>query len=470
MLAETIRQIIQKFGLIPPEAMVVIGVSGGADSLALLHLLHRLSFRMNFHIHAATLDHQLRGAESADDARFIAAWCQAHGIAITTGAADVRSLAANEGLSIEMAARQARYEFLARTAREQHAKRIAVGHHADDQAETVLLHLLRGSGGRGLAGMAMQSPVPGHPDLLLIRPLLNITRAEIEGYCSDHGLSPRHDSSNLDTHYLRNRLRHETIPHLEQINARVRQVLAQQAEIAAVEDDYLNGEVRRLAAQFVNRSPGRAGVDRAAFQELHPALTRRLLITIARELVPDAELDYAHIVAAIEIALRGKHGAVALLGSNLQLRIEYGHILIETTTAAEVEIDGPLLSPGDSLPIDLAGVTAVGTWELCTSGTPFPEPENTLRLVLPREAHLTLRTRQAGDRFAPLGMNGHTQTVSRWMGNRKIPLALRDRLPLLCVGNSVAAIRVGKQWSVSEHYATDGIDKYVVYFRFRHSS
>jgi tRNA(Ile)-lysidine synthase len=470
VLEETIRQIIQKFSLIPSGAWVIIGVSGGADSLALLHLLHRLSFRMNFQIRAATFDHQLRGAASADDVRFVIDWCAARAIAVSSGAADVRALAATAGMGIEMAARRARYDFLAGVARQHGARHIAVGHHADDQAETVLLHLLRGSGGRGLAGMALQSPVPGHSDLLLIRPLLNTTRSDIEAYCHEHGLSARDDASNTDTYYLRNRLRHELLPYMEEINARIRQVLAQTAEIAAVEDDYLNSEVRRLRGQLVITSGGRAAMGRAAFSELHPALARRLLVAVVRECVPDAELDYAHVVAATELAVRGKHGAVALMGSGAQLRLEYGHVVIERPTTPAVQFDGPLLAPGSALPVDLAGVTRAGTWELDAAHTPFHEADDTLRLALPHEARLTLRTRQAGDRFAPLGMNGHTQTISRWMGNRKIPLAVRDRLPLLCIGDSVVAIRVGEQWSVSEHYTDVDFGKRFVYFRFRHSS
>lgn len=470
MLSENVRQIIQKFHLIPHDERLIVGISGGADSLALLHLLHGLSFRMNFHIHAATLDHQLRGAESAADARFVIEWCAAHGIPITAGAADVRALATREKLSIEMAARRARYDFLAAVARQHGAKRIAVGHHADDQAETVLLHLLRGSGGRGLAGMALQALAPGHPDLLLIRPLLNTTRAEIETYCREHGLTAREDDSNADTRYLRNHVRHIVLPSLEQINARARQVLAQTAEIAAVEEDYWANEVERAAAQISQRSAGRVVIDRAAFRDLHPALARRLLVAAARALVPAAELDYAHITAAVELGRHGGQGAIALLRGGLRLRVDYARLHVETVDAPDAPFNGPLLDPGTSHLIPIPGTAILGTWELQASLTPFPEAENMLRLAAPPDARFTLRTRRTGDRFAPLGMGGHTQSVSRWMSNRKIPRAVRDRLPLLCVDDRVAAISIGEQWSLSEDYALSDFSPGFVYFQFRHSS
>ncbi|MFN8447334.1 MAG: tRNA lysidine(34) synthetase TilS [Anaerolineae bacterium] len=206
--ATSVLHTLREHDLLPADALLIVGVSGGTDSLALLHILRRLGVRL----HVATLDHGLRGAAGAADARFVVETAEAWGLPVTAGRADVRVLAKAQRLSIEAAARAARYDFLSSVAHEAGTQRIAVAHNADDQVETVLLHLLRGSGVGGLAGMAYAAPLPGHPDLMLIRPLLDVPRAALDAYCREHGLQPRHDASNADARYRRNRLRLDLDP------------------------------------------------------------------------------------------------------------------------------------------------------------------------------------------------------------------------------------------------------------------
>ena len=242
-MLEHVRQVIQKFQLITQEQTLVIGVSGGTDSLALLHVLNQLAPRLGIVIHAATLDHQLRGAESAGDVQFVEQVCHEWNIAVTVGRTNVIELAQHQQLGIEAAARLARYDFLAQVAHNLGASTIAVAHHEDDQAETVLMHLLRGAGVHGLSGMALRSLVPNHTDLKLIRPLLSVSRQEIEAYCVEHNLEPRHDSTNSDTSLLRNAIRLEMLPILQRYTPQVKPALARWAEIAAVEDEYLQQQV-----------------------------------------------------------------------------------------------------------------------------------------------------------------------------------------------------------------------------------
>ncbi len=211
-MLEHVRQIIQKFQLITAGQTLIVGVSGGTDSLVLLHILNQLAPRLGITLHAATLDHQLRGEESVNDVRFVEQICREWSVPVTVGQADVASLAREQQLGIEAGARLARYDFLAGVAHTLGAVGVAVAHHADDQVETVLLHLLRGAGVHGLAGMALRSPVPGHADLSLIRPLLRVSRAEIETYSEQQHLVPRYDSTNSDTSLLRNAIRLEVLP------------------------------------------------------------------------------------------------------------------------------------------------------------------------------------------------------------------------------------------------------------------
>jgi len=329
-MLEHVRQIIRKFQLITVGQALIVGVSGGADSLVLLHILNLLAPRLGITLHAATLDHQLRGEESAGDVRFVEQICREWGVPVTVGQADVVHLARERQLGIEAAARVARYDFLAEVAHKLGAPSVAVAHHADDQAETVLLHLLRGAGVHGLAGMALRSPVPGHEDLSLIRPLLRASRAEIEAYCQEHHLVPRHDSTNADTSLLRNAIRLEVLPFLAHYSPHVKPALARLAEIAAVEDEYVEQHVllfTKSAAVTVLKQ--RISIDREAFHGLHSALQRRVLLWTAAQLGHTENTSANRILDAIEIAMRGRHGAIGLLGGRFRLRVEYNLLWVE---------------------------------------------------------------------------------------------------------------------------------------------
>jgi tRNA(Ile)-lysidine synthetase-like protein len=270
-LSGEVRRDALRYELFRPGDAVVVGVSGGPDSLCLLHLLHGLAPELGLCLHVAHLDHGLRGEDARSDARFVAEFAGSLGLPCTVGEADVRALAAAPGVSLEEAARQARYRFLGEVAHAAGAQTIAVGHNADDQAETVLMHFLRGSGLAGLRGMlpkarlgeyrlgeddislagrrtssALRGPrlvEVGGDDLWLIRPLLATPRRAIVAYCVAHGLQPRFDQSNEDTTFFRNRLRHELLPILETYNPAIRAVLARTAAALARDHQIVRAEV-----------------------------------------------------------------------------------------------------------------------------------------------------------------------------------------------------------------------------------
>ena len=219
--------------------LIVVGVSGGADSLALLHALRAFRAEFNIRLHAAHLNHQLRGAESEGDARFVEALAREWEIPITVESHDVEAFARLKKLSVEEAARMVRYGFLEQVAEREGAHAVAVAHNADDQVETILMHFLRGSGLAGMRGMQPTSTYPFHAPLRLVRPLLAVRRIDIEAYCASQRIDPREDASNTDTHFLRNRLRHEVLPLLEQVNPNLRQVLRRNARIIGDDHDYV---------------------------------------------------------------------------------------------------------------------------------------------------------------------------------------------------------------------------------------
>jgi tRNA(Ile)-lysidine synthase len=251
---------------------VLVAVSGGADSVALLDLLARHEDRLSLIV--AHFNHQLRAADADQDAAFVAASAGALGLPFHLGSLDVAAAATRNRQSVEVAAREARYAFLARTAAAESAAWIATAHHADDQAETVLMRLLRGTGTTGLRGMALLAPMPGHPGLRLWRPLLLAPRAEITAYCAGRALPYCEDSSNRDPRVLRNRVRHELIPYLETYNPGIRKVLARLADNAAAD-----GEILDAAARFALDGLRQTGgaFDRAGFRALSPGLRRAAL-------------------------------------------------------------------------------------------------------------------------------------------------------------------------------------------------
>jgi tRNA(Ile)-lysidine synthetase-like protein len=438
--------------LLPAGETVVVAVSGGPDSLALLHLLREYQSELNITLHVATLDHGLR-ADSAEDAEFVRQTAAAWGLPVTVGSSDIAELVRLHRGGIEAVARQVRYRFLAEVAREVGAQRVVTAHHAGDQAETVLMHLLRGAGMQGLQGMSSCGPLPYAPELLVVRPLLTTSRAQLEAYCRAHDLRPRHDQTNLEVDYLRNHLRLEVLPLLQQINPQIEKALNRLAEITAVDHDYLNAEFERHTEAHMRFDDERGYIDRNAFRELHPALQRRCIYRAVERIHPESEIGYEHILHAVEIGVQGQIGALSQMPGGVHLRVDYQFLVIERADQPLPVPDEYALLPPDvnEVTVLLPGVTAIpgGGWKLHAETGLFDPARHQAWMAIPRDDVVTLRARKPGDRFAPAGMGGHHQKISDWMVNRKIPRHLRDRIPLLMIDDRVAAVIVGQQWTVA---------------------
>ena len=243
-----LQQALAAAGLAAYDGPLVVGVSGGPDSLALLDCLARICPAERLVV--AHLDHALRPM-SAEDTALVARAAAALGLRFAAERADVATLARDGRQSLETAGRAARYDFLARVAHAAGAAAVVVGHNADDQAETILLHLLRGAGVGGLRGMSAAAPLPGGPDLWLLRPLLGVARADIEKYCALAGLQPATDASNADPSFTRNRLRHELLPLLETYNPQIRRILLNSATVLADDYEQLRGQLLATWAEVV---------------------------------------------------------------------------------------------------------------------------------------------------------------------------------------------------------------------------
>ena len=455
-LASRVGAYIERYALIVPGDTVVVAVSGGADSLCLLYLLHALAPALGWRLHVAHLDHTLR-PDSAADATFVAAQAAALGLPCATRRQDVAWLARQRRLSPEHAGRLARYAFLREVATEVAAPigpprttPIATGHTRDDQAETLLLNLARGSGLAGAAGM-----LPARAGI--VRPLLEVTRAETEAYCAAHGLASREDESNRSPRYARNRLRQEVLPLLEAVQPSARANLAHAARRLAGD----LALIERLAASALDRAmtvqPGvpvqpdvaiESGVcvdssapptERtsplavrlrvegwaAAEPELRPHMLRLLLRRILGHAEGFGEREYAAMLRAL-----------APDAPPVTLTLPKGLVL--TRRGAEVVL-GPPPSPASALGeyrLPVPGLVRTPAGVLRAEYAPAPAD---WRGLPPHEAYLdraaagtelVVRGRRPGDRVQPLGLGG-TCKVHDLLIDRKAPWTQRDRIPIV---------------------------------------
>ncbi|MFH1084522.1 MAG: tRNA lysidine(34) synthetase TilS, partial [Chloroflexota bacterium] len=430
-VTRAVRTLLQNHAVAAPGDALVVGVSGGPDSLCLLHVLRAMAPDLGLALHVGHLDHTLR-EESADEAAFVAALCAAWGVPCTVERRDVAALAAQRRASLEEAARQERYAFLCALARRVEATAVAVAHHADDQAETVLMHLLRGSGLAGLRGMLPvawldelrlgASPVPADERLRLVRPLLEVPRADILAYCAAHGLQPRYDRSNLDTTFFRNRLRHELLPVLETYNPNIRNVLRRTAQVAAGEYDLLRGLLDQAWAEVVRDEGAEAiTLDLACARALPVALQRAVLREAIHRLRASLRnVNWTHVDDAVAVLARGHVGARAVLPQGLMLTLGY-----EAATLAAVGHVAPRPHwPRVTAPLAVAVPGSLelpeGGWRVNAVLVPREAlPAGWERNPNPYLAYLDadllgerpiLRPRYPGDRIVPLGL-GHAQLV-----------------------------------------------------------
>jgi tRNA(Ile)-lysidine synthase len=466
-LLDTVRKTIFEHRMLAPGDAVIVGVSGGPDSLCLSHALLALKDELDLRLHLAHLDHGIRGEESQADADYVESLAREWRVPATVQHGDVPQYAREQKLAIEEAARRVRYLFLGRVAREVGADCVAVGHNADDQVETILMHLMRGSGLGGLRGMAPVQMLGAEEwwsgrTLRLIRPLLEVPREDIEAYCREHGLQPRFDRSNLDLTYHRNRIRHELLPHLESFNPRFREVLRRSA--LAIADDYDYLRLQGLAAweRLAEESGGVVTFPLQEWLELHPSLQRQLLREAIQRLRRSLrDITWTHVEQARLGLERIETGARITLPQGLFLFKGYHDFVIGEELTLP---DAPLLR-GEHLPLRVPGTTRLtdSTWKLHSEIAAREQlPQRALENVSPWEAYLDahhtgvdlhLRTRQRGDRFQPQGMAGRSKGLNAFMIDAKIPQHIRDRWPLVVSASHivwVAGYRIDERAKVTE--------------------
>jgi tRNA(Ile)-lysidine synthase len=432
-----LRLAVDSTGFDLEQDQLVVGVSGGPDSLALLHALQN-------HIPAdrlivAHLDHGLRHSSAAEARQVFLA---AKGSRFHTERVDVAALARKNGQSLEEAGRIARYELLTQVARKEGAAHIAVGHNREDQVETILMHVLRGSGLAGLCGMQPASPLPGHTGLWLLRPLLSVTREEIETYCAENHLAPILDESNTSHSFLRNRIRGELLPLLETYNPQVRQRVIEMGEILTAEEEYLTSQ----AAAEWNKLVIEQGLlhvilHRSGWLALPLALRRRLLRLAVAAIQPGArDTGFRAIESARAVAERGETGSRVDLPGDVAVLVSYDQLIIKNE-AADLARGFPQLLSVEPLSLPIPGkIELADGWQLTAEWLNSGEFDlNEIHanrdtwqayVALTAADSLIIRPRLPGERMRPLGLNGERK-LKEIMIDRKIPAHLRERWPVV---------------------------------------
>ncbi len=427
-LLSRVGRTVSRQGLFRPGDTLVIGLSGGADSVMLLDLLSILP-GYDLKLIAAHLNHGLRGAESDADEQFCRETASRYAIPFESRLADVRKAAADLRLNLEDAGRRARIELLDDIRMKYGAAAVVLAHHADDQAETVLMRLLRGAGITGLAGMAYRNQ-RGY-----VRPLLEITRPEIEQYLRASGLVWREDSSNSDTSFLRNRIRHQLLPLLEEYNPAIRSCLAATASVLG-DDEALLGELTAEAfAGSCLVEEGRIVCGVTALRALKPALRRRVLRQVFKRLTGTlAGVSLRHIDSICGLIESDRPNSRLALPQEVTAVREYDRLMLmppgesRPETGFELPITGPglyRLPLGGSILVESSGAAPYPT----DSGTLCFDPG---KIPFP----WLVRTFRPGDRMTPFGMSGRKKVKDIFI-DRKIPSSERKRIPLLFCGDDL---------------------------------
>ncbi len=430
MFLNDVVKTIKKYRMITPGDHVIVGVSGGADSVALLSVLHGLRKKWNITLTVAHLNHMLRGEAAKREACFVAQRAETMGIPCVAEERDVRGVKIKEGGSLQEAARIARYQFFLDVCRRRNAQKIALGHHADDQAETLLMWLIRGTSLKGLAG------IPPLRDEIIIRPLITVSRREIEAYLEEKGLTFIPDSSAGEQHYLRNRIRHQLIPLLQQeYNPRIVATLSRLSELLRGENEALELMVGEIAQKILiaqNEQEMRFSIDH--LKQCREELWGRIIKNIVAQLTGSSRgIYFRHIEAVCNLAAGTGPEKTVQLPAGWSVVREYNQLIFTGEKSRSISYCYVL----DALPerITIEEIKK----DICFAVEEVPgSPEEVL--IRQKDVDfldyntiqfpLTLRNYQPGDRFHPLGLRGSKKLKDFFIDN-KIPRRERHTFPVL---------------------------------------
>lgn len=434
-MIKKVKQTIKKYDLLKKGERVIVALSGGPDSTALLTVLASIAGEMNLELFVAHFNHGLRGKESDFDEQYSRRLARKLGLVFCAGKLNKKNRA--KGISPEDFYRRQRYAFLEKTAAKYRAQKIALGHHRNDQAETVLLNLLRGSGLEGLRGIQPKR------DEIIIRPLLEVSRKEIMAYLNTSDIEYRQDSSNKNIKYLRNQIRAELIPYLrEKYNPKIEENLSRMAEILRNEDEFIKKQVTgSLRKVFIQKDANRVALKLNVINKLDPAIRWRLFKTVLEEFSSDKNgVSYLHVKSLDGMAAQNREsGKKIILPMKVEARKEYQVLILEKQNSPKKNLKYEyVLSVPGSIFIKELNVTIIA--KRIRKDKIDSAAENTLYMDLDSiQPPLIVRNRREGDWFQPLGMVGR-QKIKKYFIDQKVSRGRRDEMILLVDDLSVIAV------------------------------
>ena len=448
MLIVKARKTIEKYAMCKPGDTVVVGVSGGVDSVVTLHALAALRKELGIDLVVAHLNHNLRGMESERDLAFVSEVCDRHAVAFESKTLEPNELTGQGEGSMQQRARQARFEFFGAVARKHKARRVALGHNLDDQAETVLMRFIKGCGLKGLRGM---EPVRD----AYIRPLIEIERREIEDFANANSIGFVEDATNFSKKYLRNRIRLDLIPAIEaDYNPSLKKALSNAAAIASKDYEFISNEARKVFPGLIaSDGPDRLVLERRSLLALPQAISVRVYLQAIETIAPDfSELYAPHIDALISLLDSEAPNASIDLAHGLKAIREYDRIIIlKESQKPIVLIEKDLAIPGRT---EIGHACGAIDAEIIGKGPRFDDTPKTVALFDYDSIARPIRVRhwRPGDRLRPLGMEGHKK-LKELFCEQKVPRAKREAMPIVEAGGEilwVAGIRQGEAFKVAK--------------------
>jgi tRNA(Ile)-lysidine synthase len=438
---------IKKYDMVQEGDRVIVGVSGGPDSICLLHLLMTFRSQLGIHLYVAHLDHMFRGKESEEDARFVKALCQKWGIPFFGDKIDVPKYVEKSGLSPEDAARRERYHFFKRLKEQIGAKKIATGHNRNDHEETILMNIFRGAGLDGLVGI---DPVRDY----FIRPLIDIPREAIEKYLREEDIPYRIDATNLTSDYFRNSLRLELIPLIrKKYCPHIGQSLRRLAEIAKRDLSFMDEETEKAWAHVIRCEPEKVIIDVKKFSQRHEAIKYRLVRLAVEKLagnVKDFETRHANLL--VDFIEQASPGSLIDLPKNLQGVKEYEHCILSKENFDEIPDYSYILSVPGQITIRETGIRVKAYIQPCSEHTTIENDRRTAYLDYDKiDSDLVIRNRQPGDRFKPLGGIGFKKLKDFFI-DEKVPRRKRNHVPIVAAGGRiiwVGGMRIDDRFKVT---------------------
>lgn len=457
---DKIKKRVVEDQLIEEGDKVVVAISGGPDSVCLLHCLSMLQEEYQLQLYGAHLNHNFRGIEALKDAQYVTKLCEGLNIMSFVKSIDVAEYAKNNGCTHEEAGRIVRYAFFDEVAEKVGATKIAIAHNQNDQAETVLMRLLRGTGLQGLTAIH-------HKRGKIIRPLLDVTREEIEEYCCFHQLEPRIDQTNLEPIYHRNKIRLELIPMLEkEYNPNLVEALSRMAETLKADNDFIQQQAKDIYGLLAQQEDSNTIVLPVhGINKLPKSLFVRVLRCSVEALVGKGEiLEYRHIENLKHLVNKSETGQAIQLPMGITAKKSYHKIILTTNTDKGVK--------SFNYEVQDLGITPIEEIDVVFE---FKVMDIKDMKEIPRSAYtkvfdwdqisqqLNIRNRRDGDRFTPLGLKG-TKKLKDFFIDRKVEREERDRIPLVCDGNEIMWV-VGHQ--ISDKYKVTNNTKQILSIEFR---